>query len=101
LSHGMKFVAEEDGASLFVGVEEILDGDPELPRILVVPLRDEVENRVAGGTVDPRLHTAVGLVPGRIVGVAWRRAIDVLLEAEFAAHRFEGGPFGVGGVVQL
>jgi len=40
-------------------------------------------------------------VPCDRQGAPWQRAVDVRLKAELATHRFEGGPFGVVGVLEL
>jgi hypothetical protein len=101
LSHGMEFVAEEYGVLFLVGAEDALDGGPELTGGLIVALHGDVENRVVDGAKDPRADAAVCLVPNRVVGAPWKGAVNVQLEAEFAARRLEGGPFGEVGVREL
>jgi hypothetical protein len=69
---------------------------------LVVVAHGEVEGGVVDGAEDPTLDAAVRLVPIRVGGIGGERAIDVRLEAEFAAQRLEvGRPLAVFGVLYL
>jgi hypothetical protein len=62
----------------------------------------EVEDGVVDGAEDPTLDAAVRLVPIRVGRIGGERAIDVQLEAKFAAQRLEvGRPLAVVGVLYL
>jgi hypothetical protein len=91
LLHGVELVIEEDGPGLLVGAEDVLDGDPKSMGRLVVVVHGGVEDGVVDRAEDPTLDAAVRLVPIRVGGISGERAIDVWLEAEFAAQRLEVG----------
>jgi hypothetical protein len=100
LLHGVELVIEEDGPGLLVGAEDVLDGDLESMGRLVVVVHGEVEDGVVDGTEDPTLDATIYLVPIRVGGIGDECAIDVQLEAEFAAQRLEvGRPLAVVGVL--
>jgi hypothetical protein len=102
LLHGVELVIEEGGPRLLVGVEDVLDGDPKSTGRLVVVAHGEVEDGVVDEAEDPTLDAAVRLVPIRVGRISGERAIDVRLEAEFAAQRLEAGrPVAVVGVLYL
>jgi hypothetical protein len=86
LLHGVELVIEEDGSGLLVGAEDVLDGDPKSMGRLVVVVHGEVEDGVVDGAEDPTLDAAVCLVPIRVGGIGGECAIDVRLEAKFAAQ---------------
>jgi hypothetical protein len=95
-------VREEDSPWLLVGAEEALDRCSEGAGALVVALHGEIENRVIDRAEEPRPDAAIGRVPLGVVEVRRRRPIDVRLETELTAHRFEEGcPLGVVGVLHL
>ena len=90
-------MAEEDRPGLPLGAEEALNGEPEVLGGLVVVGHGEVEDGVVDEAKEPGADAAVRLIPGRILGARWHRAIDVRPEAELAAQRLEvGHPSGVG-----
>jgi hypothetical protein len=102
LLHGVELVIKEDGLGLLVGVKDVLDGDPKSTGRLGVVVHGEVEDGIVDGAKDLGLDAAIHLVPIRVGGISGEHAIDVRLEAEFAAQRLEvGRPLAVVGVLHL
>jgi hypothetical protein len=87
LSHGVELLAQEDGALRLVGLEEAINGDPELAGSLVGGRRGHVKHSLGDGAVDPTPDAAISLPP---CGVGGRRCrggvVDVVENAELAAH---------------
>lgn len=93
---------EEDRTRFLFGAEEPFHVHPKLPGGLLIAVHGEVEDNVVDGAEDPAADAAVRLISLRPEGIRGRRrkcgAIDVRLEAEFAAHLFEErSPLGVVG----
>jgi hypothetical protein len=102
LLHGVELVIKEDGMGLLVGTEDVHDGNPKSTGRLGVIIHGEVKDGVIDGAKDPGLDVAVCLVPIPVGGIGGERAINVRLEAEFAAQRLEvGHPLAVVGVLHL
>ena len=68
LLEGVEHLKKEDGASLLVGSEDLLDGDPKLPGGLIITGEGEIKDGVADGAEEPTLDTRVGDDPLWIVG---------------------------------
>jgi len=82
LRHGVELVTQEDGVWGLVGLEEALDGDPELTRGLIW-WRSKVENVGADRTEEPTANTRISNSPSRVSGSGLHRAVDVQEETKF------------------
>ena len=87
LGHGVELVTQEDGARSLVGLEEVLDGDPELARSLVWR-RSKAEDVRSSGSKDLAVNAGVRDGPSRVSGIGLHRAIHVREKTKFPA---EGG----------
>lgn len=97
----MKFVPEEHSLGLLVGVEDVLDGCPEFMRCLIFAFHGQVKDIVSDRFEYLAPNAAISLGPCRIGGES-NSAINVLHEAELAAHGFEErAPLCVVGVLQF
>jgi hypothetical protein len=85
----VELVEVEDRAWGLIGAEESLDGDLDVAGGEVVTVDGEAEDGVVDGAEDLAAEAAVHLVPDKVLR-AWRgAAVDVVAEAELAAHRLE------------
>lgn len=55
--HVVELMVKEDGPRLLVGVEEVLDGDPEIAFSLVIAIHGEVMDEVVDRTEYPIADT--------------------------------------------
>src|SRR5438128_1268351 len=96
----MKFVTPKVRPGLFVSVEELLDGGPQLSRGLPL-LHGEVGDVIGDGAKQPAADAAVCLNPCGVVRTG-SSAVDVCHEAELAAHGCEEQrPLGVVRCLQM
>ena len=99
LHHGVKFVEEEDGAWLLVGVEDPFNGHPQITSGGIGTVHGEVEDGVVDGAGDLAPDAALRGIPLRIIRSRGSRAVDVRAKAELAAQRLEEErPLGVVGL---
>jgi hypothetical protein len=52
----MEFVTQEDGTRSFVGLEQVGDGDPELPSRLLGPIHGESQYSIRDGAEQPTVN---------------------------------------------
>uniref|UniRef100_A0A0A9DQH6 Uncharacterized protein n=1 Tax=Arundo donax TaxID=35708 RepID=A0A0A9DQH6_ARUDO len=86
LHHGVEFVEEENGARLPVGMEDPLNGHPQIAGGWIGVVHGEVEDGVVNGAGDPAPDAALRGIPLRIIRSRGSRAIDVRAKAELAAQ---------------
>ena len=78
-------------------MEVVGDGDPKISCCLVGG-HGEVEDVLGDGAIEPATDGTVGLVPCISARIRGRGAVDVVEEAELAAHGLkEAAPLGIGG----
>lgn len=93
---GQGLVVEKDGTWLFVGAEDVLNGDPKIASRLVVVLHCEVENGVVDGAEDPTFDGTVRLVPIHVGGISGSGPSICDLRPNFAQGFEVGRPLVVG-----
>ena len=71
-----------------VGLEEALDGDPELARSLVWS-RGEADDVGPSRAEKPAADAGIGDAPRRICGTGFLQSVDMREESEFATERGE------------
>ena len=84
LGHGVEPVTQEDGARSFVGLEEVLDGDPKLARSLV-RRRSKAKDVWSSGAKEPAGNAGVHEGPSRVSGIGLRRAMHMREKTKFPA----------------